>query len=251
MTEETDPDDSASLGTGRKDTNEITRAEFGFEHPTTVSVDDSIGLTITGIAVDTVDVRVVLAGQSDRDWESNATYDTPDGRLDLESATSTNGGTTGGITDLIQRATPAEGSDPYEPGRDGDELTVHVEYDGQTLGSTTIERTFGSREITSEAVTSESIVGRIYEPPGGEPAPAVVVLHGSDGTPADGIAQLLASHGFVALAMQYFDWQGRRDSLPAELVEVPLETVENAVEWVRERNSVRGRRGTHGIVERR
>ncbi|WP_168216300.1 acyl-CoA thioester hydrolase/BAAT C-terminal domain-containing protein [Halorussus halobius] len=234
-------DDSAHTANEQSDTSESVRARLGFEHPATVSVDEPVDLTITNVPVETVDVRVSLTDRSDREWSSAATYDAPGDALDLTSASAMDGEITGGVTGLVQRATPAEGSTRYEPDRDAcDEVTVRVERDGNVLGSTTIERTFGSPEVASEAVDDESFVGRIYEPSGPGPAPAVVVLHGSSGRPADGIAQLLASRGFVALAVQYFDWQGRRDGLPAEVAEIPLESVESAVEWVRERDGVRG-----------
>ncbi|SER10893.1 acyl-CoA thioester hydrolase/BAAT C-terminal domain-containing protein [Natrinema salaciae] len=241
MTREAGSDERSSATSEQGDASAPAGTGVGFEHPPTVSVDESVDLTITDVPVERVDIRVSLTDGSERSWESKATYDTPNETLDLESATATDGEITGGVTELVQRATPEEGSGPYEPGRDVcDELTVRVERDAETLGSTTIERTFGDQDVTCETVDGESFVGRIYDPPGSEPAPAVVVLHGSSGEPADGVAQLLASHGFVALAVQYFDWQGRRDSLPAELVEVPLESVENAVESVRERTGVRG-----------
>lgn len=241
MVGEAESDDSTSATRERSDANESAGTELGFEHPSAVSVDEPVDLSITDIPVETLDIRISLTDQSDCDWESRATYYTPDNTLDLGSATSMDGEITGGVTELIQRATPKESASPHEAGRDVcDELAIHVAHDGEMLGSTTIERTLGSQEVTSETVDGESFGGSIYEPPGNEPAPAVVVLHGSSGKPADTRAQLLASHGFAALAVQYFDWQGQHDSLPAELVEVPLESIENAVEWMHERDGVRG-----------
>lgn len=240
MTEEPASDDE-SPPREPEDADESPEANLGFEHPTTVSVDEPIDLTITGVPVEAVDVRVSLTDRSDREWESEATYRAPDETLDLGSATSVDDEITGGVAELVQRATPAEGSGPYEavPGA-GDELTVRVDHGERTLGSTAIGRAFGDGDVASERVDGESFAGTVYEPAGSDSAPAVVVLHGSSGEPADGTARLLASHGFVALALHYFDWQGRRDGLPTELVEVPLESVENAVEHVRDRNGVRG-----------
>lgn len=239
MAEEPTSGDSTAATDGQGENESESKLEF--EHPTVVSVDESIDLTITDIPVETVDIRFSLMDRNDHCWESEATYYVPDDTLDLGSETSMNGEITDGVTDLIQRATPEDDSSPYEPRHDAcEELIVRVEHDEELLGSTTIERTFGNRNVTSESVDGESFVGTVYEPPRNEPAPAVIVLHGSSGKPADGIAQLLASHGFVTLALQYFDWRDRRESLPAELVEVPLESVENAVEWIRERNGVRG-----------
>ncbi|WP_207587227.1 acyl-CoA thioester hydrolase/BAAT C-terminal domain-containing protein [Halomontanus rarus] len=53
-------------------------------------------------------------------------------------------------------------------------------------------------------------------------------------------SQILASRGFVTLALQYFDWRGEEELLPTELVEVPLEFVESSVDWLLEHDRVSG-----------
>jgi uncharacterized protein len=63
---------------------------------------------------------------------------------------------------------------------------------------------------------------------GGEPRPGVLVLGGSEGGRPIHLAQLLAAEGFAALALSYFGTA----PLPRNLVEVPLDYVEEAVRWL-------------------
>lgn len=73
--------------------------------------------------------------------------------------------------------------------------------------------------VTRRSLADERFVGAAFEPAGDPPYPPVLVLHGSEGTPATGHAALLADRGYYALALQYF---GGPD-LPSRLLEVPLE----------------------------
>ncbi len=58
---------------------------------------------------------------------------------------------------------------------------------------------------------------------------AVLILHGSDGSIRRDWAELMAGAGFDALAIRWFGAAG----LPEHLVEVPLEIVFEAAEWLR------------------
>jgi dienelactone hydrolase len=70
-------------------------------------------------------------------------------------------------------------------------------------------------------------------------APAVVVLGGSDGgNHFQYVAALLAAQGFAALSLPYFAYE----DLPGDLVEIPLEYFEEAMNWLRERPEVDGDR---------
>lgn len=235
MSEDTDSADTPDTRETTDGLEENTAVSLEFQHPTRVSVDEQICVTVSNIPHNAVDIRISLTDSQDREWMSKAKYNTSAGTVSPTSMVSVNDNITGGLTELIQRANPKEGTGPYQPGREVNEVTVQVEHAGKTLGSTTIERTYGTSEITSKAIDNESFVGRLYEPPENGPTHPVVVLHGSSGTPADGIARLLASHGFEALAVQYFDWRGQHEKLPAGLERVPMESVENAVLWMSDR----------------
>jgi dienelactone hydrolase len=45
------------------------------------------------------------------------------------------------------------------------------------------------------------------------------------------VAPLLACHGYAALALAYFDYQGM-EGLPTSLMEIPLEYFERAIAWM-------------------
>lgn len=233
---DTDNWSTGATGQKREQSNGVA-----IHHPETVSIDEQIPVEITDIPTETVDIHLTVTDTDGTDWTAEASYYAPDGELDIGSATSMDGTVEAGVADLLQQATPVTGEGRYSPDREhGDEITVEVSHDETVLGSTVIDRTFGDPSVTVADAGSDRFVGTVFEPPGAEPAPAVVVLHGSGGRPSYATAQLLASRGFVALALHYFDWQGRHGMLPAELVEVPLEFVESATEWLLDDDRVSG-----------
>lgn len=220
-----------------------TLAGVEFTHPQTVAIDQPFRVGIDGIESSEVNIDLSLVDAEGTEWTATESTQSADSSLQTMDSIRDSG-----IPRLIQRATPSEDGARYAPPRgDGEELTVAVEADG-TRRSTTIERTFGSRSVERDTVENNDFVGTVYYPPGREQAPAVVALHGSDGQPADATARLLASHGFVVLALHYFDWRGRHEMLPRELVDVPLSFVDAAVDWLREDSRVAGSRvGLWGV----
>jgi nucleolar protein 56 len=137
---------------------------------------------------------------------------------------------------------------PLVAGQSDDTVTLTVEHDGTRLGETSIQRTPGRPAVEPSRVETEEFVGWITEPPERETAPAVIVLHGSGGQPLLAPAQQLASHGFVTLALKYFDWQGTESALPTELAAIPLEYVASAAEWLLDDSRVTGQQvGVYGV----
>jgi dienelactone hydrolase len=228
---------TASDGTGRQDES-IT-----VNHPETVAVDEPFTVEISGIPTDTVEIRLSVADSQGTTWRADATYYVSSDTLVPADEMSMDGVVEGGIMDLLQQATPSEEAGRYAvDSTDCDEITLELESDGDTLATTTIDRTFGNPDVRSRPVESKDVVGTVFEPPAVDSAPAVVVLHGSGGRPSYATAQLLASHGFVTMALQYFDWQGRHDILPDALTEVPLRFVEDATRWLLDQDTVSGSR---------
>ncbi len=81
----------------------------------------------------------------------------------------------------------------------------------------------------------DPVVGTLYVPYGqGGKLPAVIVLGGSEGGIPRDRAAVIASHGYVTLALAYF----AVDSLPRQLEGVPLEYVDKAIDWLRAQPSV-------------
>lgn len=89
-------------------------------------------------------------------------------------------------------------------------------------------------------IETRQVSGLLYLPESREPQPAVLVIGGSEGgLKASGqFAKGLADAGFAALAVAYFGHPG----LPEQLIEIPLERFDHALEWLRGDPRVRGDR---------
>jgi dienelactone hydrolase len=88
---------------------------------------------------------------------------------------------------------------------------------------------------------------------GGGRRPALILLGGSEGGASIGEAAApLASHGFAVLTLPYYspaDDEGRREvpALPEAMVEIPVETLDRARDWLAARDDVDADRiGVHG-----
>ena len=80
-------------------------------------------------------------------------------------------------------------------------------------------------------VMDDGLIATLHLPSGTGPRPAVIVLSGSGGGIASAIVwgEPLAALGYAVLSVAYF----AMDGLPADLVEIPLEYVKHAIDWVR------------------
>lgn len=108
-------------------------------------------------------------------------------------------------------------------------VTLTAEADGQVLAAQTLQRLFyDEARVAREEINTETWVGTLFTPDSPGPHPAVLCLGGSGGDRAEGFAALLASRGYVTLALPLFGV----DPLPAELVEVPLEHFQGALDWL-------------------
>ena len=92
----------------------------------------------------------------------------------------------------------------------------------------------GEARETRWLVEEEGLVGTLFCRTTPGPHPAVIALGGAGGGLREGGAEALASEGFAALALAYFGVE----PLPRELVEIPLEYFEKAIEWVKSQPEV-------------
>jgi dienelactone hydrolase len=101
--------------------------------------------------------------------------------------------------------------------------------------SVDFERRVVAANVVRTTVRDGRIRGTLFAPDGVTNAPGVIVLGGSDGgTVWAFVAAMLAAHGMAALVLAYFD----HDDLPKELVEIPIEYIGEAVDWLRDRPEV-------------
>jgi len=82
--------------------------------------------------------------------------------------------------------------------------------------------------VTRRVVRSDGLVGWLFLP-AGDPKAAVIVLGGGGGAIDEYWGAMLASHGYAALNLAYFNQPG----LPRGLVNIPLEYFDNAIRWMR------------------
>jgi len=122
----------------------------------------------------------------------------------------------------------------FRPPPESFEVTLTAETDGRTFAEATTTRKMYEQDITRVELP-ENLVGTAFLPPGDDPVPGVIHLHGQGGQPFVALAQLLASRGFAALALQYF---GDPEPLPNTLMEVPVEYVDRAIDWFGNHNRV-------------
>lgn len=139
---------------------------------------------------------------------------------------------------LFWSMSPADGSDIPFLKTSSDPVTVEITASagGAQFASVSIERLFMSEGV-KRVEPGEGLHGAFFTPASGVESPGVVVLHGTDAHSREEMASLLASRGFAALALKYI----REEGLPDEMIEVPLEFVGKAVDWLSSRPEVAGR----------
>ncbi len=98
----------------------------------------------------------------------------------------------------------------------------------EILAFTSIIREVVSLKVDRLPVRERGLVGTFFFHSNAGPLPTVIVFGGSEGGLRESNAALLASHGFNTLALAYF---GIED-LPKELVNIPLDYIEEAIDWL-------------------
>ncbi|MFB6285997.1 MAG: acyl-CoA thioester hydrolase/BAAT C-terminal domain-containing protein, partial [Candidatus Bipolaricaulia bacterium] len=206
-----------------------------FEHPPSVQVDERFGLTVKGLpASDELTLHLSSASYEEERWANEVQLDVSDHQAELGPEE---------MMRLIQLMAPVSDEangvffPPIEGVGEAWQLRMAVRRAGTTLDETAVQRQWGDPKVSASDVEADGVVGTLYEPPGEGPWPAVVLLHGSGGRPARWTAGMLASRGFLALALHYF---GEPRSIPDELVRVPIESVKRAGEWLRQHERAAG-----------
>ncbi|MDN4607001.1 acyl-CoA thioesterase/bile acid-CoA:amino acid N-acyltransferase family protein [Sporosarcina highlanderae] len=104
----------------------------------------------------------------------------------------------------------------------------------EALAATSIIRDVVSPVVDRFTIRECGLVGTFFCHTKNVPLPTIIVLGGSEGGLRENNAALLASYGFNTLALAYFGIEG----LPKELVTIPLDYIEKAIEWLRNNPNV-------------
>ncbi|RDI45562.1 acyl-CoA thioesterase/bile acid-CoA:amino acid N-acyltransferase family protein [Falsibacillus pallidus] len=123
-------------------------------------------------------------------------------------------------------------------------FTLSLEIDEQVVNEIQIERLWKAENVERRSIRENGLIATLFSNKDGKPRPAVIMLGGSEGGLNEFQGSLLASHGFTVLVLAYFGI----DHLPKRLVEIPLEYIETAIEWMKDCQEVKkGWLGIHGV----
>lgn len=109
--------------------------------------------------------------------------------------------------------------------------TISISIDGKILDEKTIYRK-STRELDKLKISllqkRDTIIADYYVPESKEKLPAIIFIGGSGGGFRQERASLYASEGYAVLNLKYF----RHEKLPKGIIEIPLEYVEKAFNWL-------------------
>lgn len=174
-------------------------------------------------------------------WVSTASYAaSATGTVDLNQAAPRSGAYTGiwgmGLLSMMHPIGRAPAG-AYFWARGQMRFTLSVDAEGKTLASTTFTRRFSASALTTRplSLNRDGISGQFVYPPGATRRPAVLLLTGSQGgVPSPLLSGILAARGYPVLALGYFKLPG----LPQQLLRIPLEYFQRALEWLRRQPQV-------------
>jgi dienelactone hydrolase len=202
--------------------------------PTASAVDQSVHVTVVGLSPGQ---QITLIAEQHRfgfPLRSAATFTVGrSGSLDLSKDAPISGDYSGvdpmGLFSSMRLAgtprfvaTPEAELTPFD-------ATLMVLRGPKTLASATIHRYIVAPSTRHVEINRDGLLAAYFEPTDGARHPAIIVLNGSDGGLQRDTAALLARHGFCTLAVAYFGI----GSLPRVLSDIPIETVERAVNFLR------------------
>jgi len=217
---------------------------FQFE-PAQPLLDDVVQVQLTGLKPG---VAVTVTAEADlrgRTFRSHATFTADDaGQVNLSRQAPTAGTYTGidpmGLFwSMAMAPAAATGARPAAPPTTQPRITrLSAEIDGEPVATAELKRWIAKPGVCVVDVRHDGLVGKLYEAAEPGRRPAVLVLSGSEGGMNEVEAALLASHGYHALALAYFNAEG----LPKQLVKIPLEYLKSGIDWLRARDNVDGER---------
>ncbi|KPV42578.1 acyl-CoA thioesterase/bile acid-CoA:amino acid N-acyltransferase family protein [Alicyclobacillus ferrooxydans] len=114
-------------------------------------------------------------------------------------------------------------------------FSLTAEGEGEVIAETTIQRCWTTPYVQRTPVRENGLTATYFHQEDDHPRPGIIVFGGSEGGLNEYMAALFAAHGYSALALAYFGMDG----LPSELVNIPLEYIESAIEWFASQPAVR------------
>ncbi len=180
-------------------------------------------------------VRLELSSDSKRYGDSYVVYKSDgQGKVDLTEDRPREGDYKG-VKPMGLFLYRSEVNPDVEDNPDSEKFLFSVKIHEEIVAQKRFERVIRTDDVERIEIEREDLEGVLFEPKGPGPHPAVVRLSGSEGKcPTGKITKLLASKGYAVLALAIYGENG----LPDELMDVPVEYFEDAVEWLSSRDSI-------------
>ena len=142
-----------------------------------------------------------------------------------------------------ERATPV---DDVKLASEG-EVLFRFERKSRIVAETRITLNSGEDRVEIEEVNAPGLNGAFARPRNGHsPYPAIILLTGSSGGTVSGaraLAARFAQLGYGAFALNYFAKSSAHlEGVPQDLVEIPVEAIEKARAWLRNRSNMHAER---------
>ena len=219
----------------------VSGAAQSLHYPSESLVDRAVPVRLRGLEPGAaISLRTSVRDAQDIEWVARATFRAdPAGTVDTARDAPVGGSYAGTqAAGLFNHASPANGDADrrFAIGSMTEIPTsIVLEVNGVVRDSVQVVRRLFAPGVRVEDVAEDRFRGRLFSSEVAQGG-GVVVLGGSEGGYPDGLAALLASHGYLALSLPYFGAEG----LPDELLEIPIETVVEAVAWLDDRSEGSG-----------
>lgn len=206
-----------------------------FETDGVVLAGDPIRIAATAAPGTEAELELSMLDRWGRTWSSTARFRVPkDGRIDLGRDATIEGSSYDGVDPLgpfWSMRLRREVDSVEAPGEGhAEDLQVTLRVASGEPATARLRRWLRVPGVSVIEVGDDGLVAKLFVPPGSGARPAVVVVGDANGgmRGQELFAELLASRGYVALALAYFD----AGELPADLQNIPLEYFDRAIDWL-------------------
>jgi dienelactone hydrolase len=202
--------------------------------PTDALIDAPVSIQLTGFLAEQLTLCAEMANYLGCTWASQATFVADQhGRVDVADQRPIAGTyEQPDAMGLFWSMTPIRGAEPegiYPTSIASLHVRFTAEVNGSVIASGQVDRWLMAPNVSRTEVRDEGLVATLFRPRDSGTHPTVIVVGGSGGGLWEAPAALLASHGFVTLALAYFGI----DPLPPGLREIPLEYFGKGIRWLR------------------
>jgi dienelactone hydrolase len=207
--------------------------------PTHIMADEAATIRATGLQPhERVSIHAELMDGADHLWASQAEFIADDGgSIDTAKQAPAKGSYKAvSAMGLVWSMMPTtKDAHSYRPprGYGTQMISFHLVQNGKQTASAQLEQAF-LREGVRQVKLTGALHGVLFLPDTSGPHTGVLVVGGSEGGLPAPRAAWLASHGYAALALAYFRYEG----LPNELSAIPLEYFGQALAWMKERPEI-------------